>query len=320
MPLTRFAAQILFAALTISLLLCPLAFAQSDISLEQGMKPYGSFMGGNIDSVSLSNGNLTLHIPLVSYPQRGGRLSLTFFLRYNNKGYHIASQTFTNGLGLKQTASHWVWDGVGVDVQRDQLWEYRSNEALYSVPGDNGTQTVPITTYSVTTPDGSSHTTAVSRGAYTFGDGMMDGAELGQYGVIHLIDPTNPITTPTSCPGYSYLPTSWYPVLSQDPNGNKISTTVNGWVDTLGRLIPGQPNCPVVYPVTGPTPTNTEQGIYAGGNGGNIEVRMFPGVSTTNLSGCPSNTVSARNWYLPEFANSSSSQPNTTALIKLCYA
>ncbi len=45
---------------------------------EQGLKPYGSFHGGDIDSISLANTKLNLHIPLVSYPQRGGKLHVGF--------------------------------------------------------------------------------------------------------------------------------------------------------------------------------------------------------------------------------------------------
>jgi hypothetical protein len=60
-------------------------FAQTDVNLDQGMKPYGSYMGGKLDTVSLTNGNLMLHIPLVSYPQRGDRLSLGFFYDITTK-------------------------------------------------------------------------------------------------------------------------------------------------------------------------------------------------------------------------------------------
>jgi len=44
---------------------------QDSPNMEQGIKPYGSYHGGDLDSVNLLNGNLTLHIPLISYPQRG---------------------------------------------------------------------------------------------------------------------------------------------------------------------------------------------------------------------------------------------------------
>jgi len=64
----------------IFVLTLPLA-AQQSANLEQGLKPFGTYRGGNLDSVSMTNGNLTLHIPLVSYPQRGGKLRLDFFIR-----------------------------------------------------------------------------------------------------------------------------------------------------------------------------------------------------------------------------------------------
>lgn len=47
-----------------------LANAQDSAGMEQGTKPYGSYHGGDIDSISVVNGKLTLHVPLISYPQR----------------------------------------------------------------------------------------------------------------------------------------------------------------------------------------------------------------------------------------------------------
>ena len=49
------------------------ARAQTNVNEEQGLKPYDSWHGGELDSVSLTGGGLTLHIPLVSFPQRGLR-------------------------------------------------------------------------------------------------------------------------------------------------------------------------------------------------------------------------------------------------------
>ena len=58
------------------------AVAQDDPTAEFGMKPFGSFQGGNIDNVNLLNESLNVHIPLVSYPQRGGKLNLGFSVNY----------------------------------------------------------------------------------------------------------------------------------------------------------------------------------------------------------------------------------------------
>jgi len=42
--------------------------AQNNPNEEQGLKPYDSFHGGDLDSVSLTTGGLALHIPLASFP------------------------------------------------------------------------------------------------------------------------------------------------------------------------------------------------------------------------------------------------------------
>lgn len=55
------------------------AFAQTNVNEEQGMKPYDSWHGGDLDSISMTNRGLVLHIPLVSFPQRGN-LDLSFFI------------------------------------------------------------------------------------------------------------------------------------------------------------------------------------------------------------------------------------------------
>lgn len=57
---------------------------QTLAGVEQGIKPYGSYEGGNVDSVNMVNGSLTLNIPLVSYSRRGGKLKLAFRLVYDN--------------------------------------------------------------------------------------------------------------------------------------------------------------------------------------------------------------------------------------------
>lgn len=63
-----------------------------DPTLERGLKAYGAFEGGSIDSIGMTNGNLNLHIPLVSYPQRGGELHFGFYVKYDNNSYvHIPS-------------------------------------------------------------------------------------------------------------------------------------------------------------------------------------------------------------------------------------
>jgi hypothetical protein len=61
-----------------------IAFAQDVAGIEEGIKPYGSYHGGDIDSVSMSNLNPGIHIPLITYPQRGGKLNVGFEVVFNN--------------------------------------------------------------------------------------------------------------------------------------------------------------------------------------------------------------------------------------------
>ncbi len=79
-----------FLSVAFSLAFCAYSGAQQlnvDPTLERGLKPYGAFEGGAIDSISMTNGSLNLHIPMVSYPQRGGKLHFGFYLKYSNDSY-----------------------------------------------------------------------------------------------------------------------------------------------------------------------------------------------------------------------------------------
>src|SRR5579871_6541331 len=71
--------------------------AQDDPNFETGLKAYGSFHGGDIDHVDLANGSLNLEIPLMSYPQRGGKLHLDFELEYENSGNFL--DPYYDGVG-----------------------------------------------------------------------------------------------------------------------------------------------------------------------------------------------------------------------------
>jgi len=77
------------------------AFGQNPPNLESGLHPYGSYHGGDLDTVSLASGNLTLHIPIISYPERGGKLDVNYFLVLNSKGWitqwHVTNQTTNTG-------------------------------------------------------------------------------------------------------------------------------------------------------------------------------------------------------------------------------
>jgi hypothetical protein len=86
------------AVLFVVCALVSLLSAQMGPNLDEGLKPFGSFQGGNIDTVSMTSGNVTVHIPIASYPQRGGKLDQQFYLRMNSKGWTAITHDDAHGL------------------------------------------------------------------------------------------------------------------------------------------------------------------------------------------------------------------------------
>jgi hypothetical protein len=116
--------------------------AQTSPDLEQGMKPYGSYHGGAIDSVSLTNQNLTLHAPLFAYSQRGGELAFPVSLLYNNKVFSIQKQGVQCAPGTplesvpQATFQDRVWAGTPGHRRGQQRQQRADLGARLSWPSD----------------------------------------------------------------------------------------------------------------------------------------------------------------------------------------
>src|SRR5437899_9046105 len=130
--------------------------AQDQPNTENGMKAFGSYHGGNLDSVSLTSGNLNLRIPLISYPQRGSDLSLDFFIRYNNKGY-VGVQIGAPNLPVWK----WLWQGNGAEVVRSGvlgLQDISQSVPVQNCPGGpEACLPVLVQMSNAISPDGGSH-------------------------------------------------------------------------------------------------------------------------------------------------------------------
>jgi hypothetical protein len=79
---------------------------------QTGAQAYGAYHGGDIDSVGLTNGALTLNAPFLSYPQRG-KLKLDFNLMYNNQPQHTGYLCLT--IPNQGTQCTWTWGWMTTD-------------------------------------------------------------------------------------------------------------------------------------------------------------------------------------------------------------
>jgi RHS repeat-associated protein len=271
--------------LLVALFACIPAFAQSNPNEEQGLKPYDSWHGGDLDSISMTNGGLVLHIPLASFPQRGN-LDLSFMVRFSNKQW----RKFMPPGGHVQPS----WQpapNTGTQIVSSLDWWMQ--ESASSETNSSGATT---TTWSrsVTSPDGNTHQFATLDTMPVYPLRSLDATGLldldtqtlilpngTRYSYPNLADDTN-----TGPPPGTFL--QGVPAATvTDANGNQVSIGASGWTDTIGRLIPGS------SPGTG--------------------LPVQPGVPTSDLSTCPAGTSSALVWNVPGVAGA-------MRTFKFCYS
>ena len=141
-----------FSTVVAAILLCGIsALAQTQPSLENGFKDYGSIHGSNIDSVNLTTGNWMLHAPLIpGVPQRGA-LAAHYFSFVSSKNWQIrCSSNPTTG----QTC-FWASGGTGVVLGRSNAISVHRTVDIFG--SGTGTITYEGYGYTINTADGSSH-------------------------------------------------------------------------------------------------------------------------------------------------------------------
>jgi RHS repeat-associated protein len=207
----------------------------------QNLPPYGGFSTGDLDTVSLQNGNLHLHIPIGSWKQRGGRtvwLALewdspvvtrqTTMTTKNGERYYFTS--WGGGPGtpgtLNPVSNGFGWSASAVAVSAPCPGEPSD---YYTYPG-----------WVVTDPEGVQHQVDVSTtlcpyyggggpfvGPTEDGSGVM--VNVGQNPMITLKDGTQ---IPLTCSGLVVVVCT--PQSSEDTNGNLV--TSNGAVITADTV------------------------------------------------------------------------------------
>jgi RHS repeat-associated protein len=260
--------------------------AQTNVNEERGLKPYDSFQGGDLDSISMTNGGLVLHIPLVSFPQRGS-LDLSFSVYANAKQWYLrvnpvecANQFDPNGCtpvwvpirrGMQPQFGGVPVEGAYVTSSLDWLPDNECNVD----PGnpDNGFTATYNWSASISAPDGNAH---------QFGSGSSTSfcptppyRALDATGIFQ--PDANNIVMPD---GTRFDFSSSNGLIVTDANGNRITTNNTSWTytDTLGRVVP-----------------------------------LPPLATTTDVSTCPAGTASAKVWGVPGLSGG-------TRTFKLCYS
>ena len=198
------------------------AVAQDDPTLDIGLKPYGSYHGGDLDSVNLSNGNLTLHMVLPGYPQRGN-LSLTPRITYNNKGWTVVPNCNSKTGDCSPYWSLVATPGGPIVLDNRALMLAAIPDDIMSIswrpqsPGSLGLL------FSATTADGSVHQLAPNQAG---GMSTLDGTGIWY-------DGSNPNSGPIGITRDHNGNTSGGPL--EDTNGNFFVLNSVSYTDTLGR-------------------------------------------------------------------------------------
>jgi hypothetical protein len=190
------------------------ALCQDTDDIQQGIKAYGTYRGGDIDLVSMTNGSLTLNIPLVSYPQRG-KLHLGYELVYNRKNYINKTQCI-----IDTCTEHAILNTFGSPLI---AVSDRGFTAKVTTVAELGNPNVLVGWYSLVSPDGGSHIlgevsstdyeTVDGTGLYTNNPSVgavaydSDGSKIGTYGML------------------------------EDTNGNQLAWSGSNVTDSVGRSI-----------------------------------------------------------------------------------
>jgi RHS repeat-associated protein len=287
-----------------------------------GHSPYALYNNpGDIDHVNPINGNIFISVPLLSYPQVGKDLRLQFNIYYNDKQWYIPnfapnpSNNGTNG-------GAWSWydftqnsnqmDTMGAYVARDQHLDFGQDDVTTSQtigqqPTSCTYQTITLAFW-VRGSDGSKHYYGDNSSQSDSGNGCTQ----NPYGLVGNIYPASDesgykpangsyvsgSTAMYDPAGVKYTSNGVTGETVADPNGNSITSTANGWMDSLGRSLPGSTALPGFSDNSGP---GTAEDPVPG-------LPVAPGGTT-----CPSGTTQARDWAVP-------AQGGTTEHYYLCYS
>jgi RHS repeat-associated protein len=248
------------------------ACSQSSFTVDVGLNAYHSYHGGDIDNVSLDTGNLTISIPILSYPQRGKSLKADFALIYNGTGRAYQQITCIQGrctdgwiatslqyysMALTQASaaagSPALFDLQDIVLAQKDVQIPGSNPASYWIlstvaSADGGSHTLGQTTTGQVALDGSGYQTSTTFDASGNPTCHWDCSLPPLVGAASLLATHNGITYETGTGGTARI----------DADGNYIIKGSNSITDTVGRVIPISP---LDSTVSSRCPTGTTKSI-----------------------------------------------------------
>lgn len=265
---------------------------------QQGEQPFLSYHGGDIDSIGLTNGTLSLNFPFLTYPQRG-KLHLSFNLMYNNEPEHYAEKC---EIINNQQFCQWIWgyDPVvyPLPLERGDAfvgWAQQMGIAYQGTNSKSGQTTFYYTNYSLLMADGTKHVLGNRGNTSFYNDGQGD-SFLISGGPLQALDASGwqlqgsqqanalPYGGALLTGGAIDTDGVQYGTTGEDSNGNEITSSATAITDSIGRQ--------VSFP-----PTNK--------SAGNISTSNCPSVGTISAA-------SAVSWVVPAY--------NGTAQYIFCYA
>ena len=247
---------------------------------------------------------------MLSYPQKGHALRLTFNIYFNAKQWFIGN--YSQDIPSGNVTGGWTWyspnggqqNNVGAYVARDQHLDFGADRKTLSTLAGDGQTARKIETYLdgyfVRESDGAKHYYGdLQQQSCTTGPGPCPTlyTDTPYYNIYPANDssgfyPLNggllQATQITDANGVTYnaphVPGQNETVT--DKSGNSITVAADGWHDSVGRFLPG----------TFSGPGDSDNADYSISPGGNDPI---PGVPTSVPTSCPAGTTQARVWNVP---------------------
>jgi len=286
-------------AVLLILVAASLSWGQTPDIPDKGFRPFGSYQLSDIDAVNLTNGNLIVHIPIVSYPQRGDVPPLSLSLRFNNPRWSVKFKY--NGQtndGNDMWFAYWGDDGAGTGIVRDNTYslaEYAYN-FLNIDPNEPGAAVIHVVdsmgahhVVEQTSGDpnqswGNSPMESIDGTGLkldlTAGPAVIDGNGVrhivaGIVGEVNRADhPVPPdLAIDQERVAYDISTANGFAESTEDANGNKITALPGrGWTDTMGRFIPAPQEV-----------SSCETLNFPGTNGGTTPIKFCYGSNGTAI-------------------------------------